>query len=108
MNEMAKRPEKPSLEEEIVKKAKELGPNSPEVKELVSQWTIEQEQLVESKKDKTGGIKLDINRADLYYKIGLFDESYESACAAMDQAEEVGSEELFNKAQDLAEKISKA
>lgn len=108
MNEIPKRPEKLNIEEEIIKKAKELGPSDPEVKKLIIEWTVTQERLVESKNDKIGGIKFEINRANLYYKIGLFDDAYESTCAAMDQAEEMGSEELFNKAQDLAEKISKA
>lgn len=107
MNERIEKPEKKDARDEILEKAQQLGYESPEVKELVVQWTEEQEQRVE-KRGFAERIKFELERGELYFKMGLFDDAYESACAAMEQAEQFGSEELFNKAQNLAEKVSKA
>ncbi|MCC7160139.1 hypothetical protein IT399_00200 [Candidatus Nomurabacteria bacterium] len=67
---------------EVLELLKTKGIENPEVKKLVVQWTIQQEEFATQEGTTTAFINFNIDRADLYLAIG----DIEGALDALDDA----------------------
>jgi hypothetical protein len=70
----------------LVRLLKEKGVEDPETRNLLINWTIEQERLVEASADPEASIQFNLRRARLYFEAGYKDEAFENFEAAKTQA----------------------
>jgi erythromycin esterase-like protein len=66
-------------EQELIGLLKEKGIDNPEVRDLLQNWTIENEKIVEQSDDpQTELIWLNLKRARLYFEAGFTNEAFEN------------------------------
>lgn len=94
-----------SPEQKLIQLLKEKGVEDPETKELLTAWTMEQEQQVEESKDPEAPIQFNLKRARLYFEAGYVDEAYENFEAARTQAHQEGRDELLQTIDDEMDKL---
>lgn len=84
-----------SPEQKLIQSLKDNGIENPETKELLLAWTQEQEQRAEKSNDPEASIKLNLQRARLYFNAGYIDEAYENFEAARTQAHQENKDKLL-------------
>lgn len=83
-------------EQKLIKLLREKGFDDPESRELLLEWTIGQEKLVEQSNDyPLEQIRLNIRRARLYYSAGNSQVASEAFEDALTQAWNEEREELY-------------
>ena len=81
---------------EVIELLKTRGFEDPEVKEFVTQWTLQREALVNQESTATASITLNMDRADLYVAIGDIEGALEALEDARLQAHQENETELYN------------
>jgi hypothetical protein len=76
-----------SADDKLVRLLSENGPDDPEARVLLDNWTRDQEKMVgESADQARSAIELNIRRARLYIRAGFVKEGIENIAAALEQA----------------------
>jgi hypothetical protein len=86
---------KETPEEQLISILKEKGIANPEAKELLINWTIQQEKEVEASADPEASIQFNLKRARLYFKAGYIEAALENFDDAMTQAWHEERKELY-------------
>jgi hypothetical protein len=74
-------------EQQLARLLKEKGVEDQETREMLRNWTLEQEKIVDESADRfTASIQFNVKRARLYFDAGFLDESFESFEDAATQA----------------------
>lgn len=73
-------------EQRLIRLLQEKGAEDPETRELLNNWTQEQEQKVEKSNDPDAPILLNLTRAHLYAAAGYIEEALENFEDARTQA----------------------
>ncbi|HLB95572.1 MAG TPA: hypothetical protein VJK26_01560 [Patescibacteria group bacterium] len=85
-----------SPEQQLVRLLKEKGVEDPEARNLLINWTLEQEKQVEQSDDyHFEQIQFNLRRARLHFKAGLVDAAFENFEAALTQAWNEERDELY-------------
>lgn len=87
--------EEKDFEQRLTRLLREKGIEDPEVKDLLIQWTIEQEKRVEGSGDSESPIRFNLRRARLYFEAGYTEEAIENFEAARTQALNEQRNELY-------------
>ncbi len=82
---------------EVMDEIKTKGIEGPGVRELIEQWTIQQEKIAEEFGTSESSINLNIDRADLYLATGDKEGALEALEDARLHAHQEGNLELYNK-----------
>lgn len=89
------------LRSQIVEGLRSLGVEDPEVKEKLIEWTVKQEEKVESAgRTVKARVDFEIERARLYFDGGYMDEAWEALEAALLMAEQESRDDLIRKTHD--------
>jgi len=81
---------------EVIELLRTKGIDDPEVKELVTKWTIQQEALATEEGTAKASINFNISRSELYLAIGDVDGALEALEDARLQAHSENEIELYN------------
>lgn len=81
---------------EVIELLKTRGLEDQEVKELVTQWTIQREALATEEGTAIASIIFNMDRADLYVAIGDIEGALEALEDARLQAHQENEMELYN------------
>lgn len=107
-NNLPLNPEKGNFEQGLIQALKEKGAADPEVKNLLNDWTCEQEKQVEQSGDyRAGQIQLNLRRARLYFEAGYTAEALENFEAAQTQAWHERRDELYRVITEEIDKLTR-
>ncbi len=94
----------PSEKELIINALRKDGIENPKVKEMLILWVTEQEEKVNSNKNKSefieARINLEIEKAKIYYAGGYKDEAYDTLNEAMNESDSEDRPDLTEKIQN--------
>lgn len=82
--------------EELLKRLRSTGPEDPETKALVMQWTLEQEELVRRVNTSKATLMFNILRSDVYLAAGDSDGALECLEEARVQAYQENETTLYS------------
>ena len=84
-----------AMESELIAQIREKGLDDPESQELLKNWIIANEELIEKSPDPDSRLKFNLVRARMYFQAGCLDESFENYEDALDQAFHEQREDLI-------------
>jgi len=82
---------------EVIRLLKERGLDNPQTRELLMEWTIEQEIEVEIKNNPAAQINFTIDRTEMYLAIGDIEGALDTLDDARRQALQENETDLYNK-----------